>query len=156
MGRYLRDAALAYAEQWALKRNPMYVNFDQLGGDCTNFVSQCLYSGCGEMNYTPDTGWFYTNGYKRTPSWTGVEFLYQFLVTNTKEGPRARVADWGDLKPGDLSQIGRGESGFHHTQIIIAIEGPEIYIAAHSRDEWMRPLSDYDYQRVRFLRVLDY
>ena len=30
---YDRDAAGAYAREWAMKRNPAYLNFDNLGGD---------------------------------------------------------------------------------------------------------------------------
>jgi hypothetical protein len=41
---YDRARALAYAEKWALSRNPAYFSFDGLGGDCTNFISQCLYA----------------------------------------------------------------------------------------------------------------
>src|SRR5260370_35057683 len=36
---YSRDNATSYAEQWALKRNPNFINF---GDDCTNFASQSL------------------------------------------------------------------------------------------------------------------
>ena len=38
---YNRTAAVDYARKWALKRNPAYYNFDSVGGDCTNFASQC-------------------------------------------------------------------------------------------------------------------
>ena len=47
---YDEAAAVAYARRWALLRNPAYLDFHGLGGDCTNFVSQCLYSGAGVMN----------------------------------------------------------------------------------------------------------
>ena len=42
---YNRRAAVAYARRWAFARNPKYYNFDKLGGDCTNFASQCIYGG---------------------------------------------------------------------------------------------------------------
>lgn len=42
---YKRNLAVAYAKKWALSRNPKYYNFDPVGGDCTNFISQCLYAG---------------------------------------------------------------------------------------------------------------
>ena len=44
---YDREAAVAYAHRWAFGRNPAYSNFDGMGGDCTNFASQCLYAGTG-------------------------------------------------------------------------------------------------------------
>ena len=56
---YDRSKAAAYAEKWAFSRNPRYISFDGMGGDCTSFVSQCLYAGTGVMNFTRDTGWYY-------------------------------------------------------------------------------------------------
>ena len=41
---YDRQAAVDYAHRWAYHRNPDFYNFDELGGDCTNFASQCLYA----------------------------------------------------------------------------------------------------------------
>ncbi|MFR9189079.1 MAG: amidase domain-containing protein [Anaerotruncus massiliensis (ex Togo et al. 2019)] len=49
---YDRSKAAAYAEKWAFSRNPRYISFDGMGGDCTSFVSQCLYAGTGVMNFT--------------------------------------------------------------------------------------------------------
>ena len=52
MKPYDRAAALRYAEQWALRRNPDFFDFEELGGDCTNFASQCLYAGSRVMNFS--------------------------------------------------------------------------------------------------------
>ena len=79
---YNREAAVAYAREWALSRNPAYYDYSELGGDCTNFASQCIYAGAGVMNYTPVFGWYYISSAERTASWTGVEFLYNFLTQN--------------------------------------------------------------------------
>lgn len=79
---YDRTKAVAYAEQWAYSRNPAYYSFNAIGGDCTNFISQCIYAGSGVMNYSNTNGWYYRNVNDRSPSWTGVEFLYNFLVNN--------------------------------------------------------------------------
>ena len=49
---YDRQTAVEYANYWAYRRNPRYYAFDEIGGDCTNFVSQCLYAGSGVMNFT--------------------------------------------------------------------------------------------------------
>ena len=92
--------ALEYARKWAFARNLRYYNFDALGGDCTNFISQCLYAGCGVMNYTPDTGWYYISLNSRAPAWTGVPFLYNFLVNNRGTGPYGREAPLDNARPG--------------------------------------------------------
>ena len=73
---YNRDMAILYAEWWALRRNPQYLDFSNFGGDCTNFCSQVLYAGGCRMNYTRTYGWYYKNGYDKAPAWTGVECLY--------------------------------------------------------------------------------
>ena len=70
---YDRAAAVAYAHAWAYRRNPLYLDFSAIGGDCTNFASQCIYAGAGIMNFTPLYGWFYRGADDRTPSWTGVQ-----------------------------------------------------------------------------------
>lgn len=85
---YDRNLAIAYAHFWALGRNPEYYNFDPVGGDCTSFVSQCLYAGSQQMNYNRQNGWYYINGYDKSPSWSGVQFLYNFLIQNNGLGPR--------------------------------------------------------------------
>ena len=51
---YNRKSATFYANRWAYRRTPEFFDFQGLGGDCTNFVSQCLLAGTGVMNYTPD------------------------------------------------------------------------------------------------------
>ena len=67
---YDRNKAIAYAQKWAFSRNPKYYNFDGVGGDCTSFVSQCIYAGSKTMNYTRDIGWYYINGNNKSPSWS--------------------------------------------------------------------------------------
>ena len=34
---YQREAVLEYAKRWAKGRNPRYLDFEHMGGDCTNF-----------------------------------------------------------------------------------------------------------------------
>lgn len=155
---YDRSAAVAYAHKWAYRRNPDYLDFSSLGGDCTNFASQCLYAGAGVMNYTPTFGWFYRSAGSRTPSWTGVRYLYDFLLRNLGAGPFAREVSIDRLEPGDLVQIATGDRiDYHHTPFIVRIDGdpaPEtIYIAAHSGDCDCRPLSTYPIRKLRCLHT---
>jgi len=149
---YDRISAVAYAREWALGRNPAYYNFDELGGDCTNFVSQCLYAGAGVMNDTPTFGWYYRSLSDRSPSWTGVEYLYDFLIANRGAGPYATEVSEREMLPGDIIQLGRDNDDFYHTLIVLQTD-PEILIAAHSNDALNRPLSAYRYMRARFLHI---
>ena len=50
---YIRENAVAYARKFAFSQNPNFANFAGIGGNCTNFVSQCIYAGGCVMNYKP-------------------------------------------------------------------------------------------------------
>ncbi|MCH5278341.1 MAG: amidase domain-containing protein [Christensenellaceae bacterium] len=149
---YNRDAAVAYARKWALDRNPAYYNFENLGGDCTNFASQCIYAGSMKMNFTPVMGWYYRSSYDRTASWTGVEYLYNFLVNNRSVGPYARVVSQGEAEPGDIVQLGTQSGHFYHSPVIVAVT-PTILVAAHTYDTLNRPLSSYSFETARFIHI---
>lgn len=150
---YDRTRAVAYAKTWAMRRNPNYMNFDKLGGDCTNFASQCIFAGSGAMNYTPVLGWYYNSSRDRTASWSGVEYLSNFLISNKGVGPYAAETDRERLEIGDVIQLGRSEEDFYHTPVVTRIEEDDIFVCAHSYDAYMRPLSTYTYEVIRFLHI---
>ncbi|MBR3684067.1 MAG: amidase domain-containing protein [Lachnospiraceae bacterium] len=149
---YNRGLAVSYARKWAMSRNPAYYNFDKVGGDCTNFASQCIFAGSKAMNYTPVTGWYYNSSYDRTASWSGVEYLYNFLINNRSVGPYAHVVSQNEAVPGDIVQLGTDNGHFYHSPVITAIE-PVILVAAHTDDSLDRPLSTYNYDKARFLHI---
>ena len=151
---YDRLAAVKYAERWAFVRNPRYYSFEGIGGNCTNFVSQCVYAGCGVMNYTPVFGWYYIDANNRTPSWTGVEYFYDFMTQNMSQGPFAIESDLKYARPGDVLQLGDAEGDFYHTLLVMAVTNKDIYIAANSNDALYRPLSTYNYYNVRCLHIM--
>lgn len=151
---YNRQAAYDYAKKWALGRNPAFYDFSAIGGDCTNFASQCIYAGAGVMNYTPTFGWFYRSANYRTPSWTGVEFLYNFLVNNDGAGPFAKEVPLNELEVGDIVQLGRATGDFYHSPVVVGVRRGNIYVAAHSYDAFNRPLSSYRYEQARGIHIL--
>ena len=156
---YDRQAAVDYAHRWAYHRHPDFYSFDELGGDCTNFASQCLYAGAGVMDYTPTFGWYYNSQYSRAPAWTGVPFFYNFL-TRKKEtpGPVGEEAEPAGLLPGDFAQLRFAPGPFAHNPVIVSVGSPpaldNILVAAHSEDADYRPLSTYPIQGVRFLHIV--
>ncbi len=149
---YNRTAMVAYARRWALSRNSAYYDFENIGGDCTNFASQCIYAGAGVMNYTPETGWYYISVNDRAAAWTGVEYLYNFLVNNRSVGPYGHRVSQQEIMPGDIVQLGRSDGSFYHTPVILSVR-PQILVAAHTYDALDRPLSSYNYDQVRFIHI---
>lgn len=149
---YNRATAVAYARRWALNRNPNFYDFGPVGGDCTNFVSQCVYAGSGMMNFTPVMGWYYRSAYDRTASWTGVEYFYNFIVNNKSLGPFGHSVSQWQVLPGDIVQLGMQNGHFYHSPIITQVH-PEILIAAHDDDALDRPLSSYSYEKIRVLHI---
>ena len=151
---YIRENALMYANRFALSQNPIFGNFAGIGGNCTNFVSQCVYAGSCRMNYKPTFGWYYISMNERSPSWTGVEFFYNFITTNADVGPFGRDAMPDELEVGDVIQLGREGEGFYHTLMIIGFDGDDPLIAAQTDNALGRALSTYEYDFARYIKIL--
>ena len=151
---YLRERAVTYAKKYAFGQNPIFGNFRGIGGNCTNFVSQSIYAGSCVMNYTPTFGWYYVSLEDRSPSWTGVEFFYNFIIGNTGVGPYGRSASLDEIEIGDVIQLGNNKDGFYHTLLVVGFEGEDPLVAAQTDDAFRRPLSTYSYDFSRFIKIL--
>ncbi len=117
---YNREDAVAYAHKWALSRNPQYMSFSGIGGDCTNFVSQCLHAGGAPMNYLKTFGWYYVSPSDRAAAWTGVEFLYNFLTGGYSPGPYATETEvLANLETGDVIQVAFTPGRFGHSLLVV-------------------------------------
>ena len=154
---YDRKNAIEYAEKWAYGRNPKYYNFDSVGGDCTSFVSQCIYAGSKKMNYKKEFGWYYINGNNKSPSWSGVEFLYKFLTTNKSIGPQGIEINQNKIELGDIAQLSFDGINFGHTLIIVNIENKfslsKIKISSHTLDSFNKPISEYNFKKIRWIHI---
>lgn len=156
---YEREKALEYTETWAMSRNPRYFDFEILGGDCTNFVSQVLIAGSSIMNYTRDLGWYYISANNRSPSWTNANFLYNFLTTNRVLGPFAYEVNVDRIEVGDIVQLFFSDSFvFDHSLIITTISEPRdysnIFISSHTKNRYNLPLSTINFVKARFLHIM--
>ncbi len=152
--QYDRKSVREYALKWALNRNPKYYDFDNLGGDCTNFVSQCVFAGAKVMNYTNVTGWYYNDLHDRTASWTGVEFLYNFLINNNDIGPFARLVNSDQIEIGDVIELGRLSGNFYHSLIVSEVYNSKIFVCSHTFDTVNKPLDNYIFERIRYIKIL--
>lgn len=148
---YNRKQVASYAEKWAYNRNKKYYNFDKIGGDCTNFASQCIYAGSKKMNYSSN-GWYYNSINDRSPSWTGVEFLYDFLVNNKGVGPFAKEVNQSEIDVGDIIQLSFNGSSYSHNLIVVSLES-DIKVAAHTFDVYGKSLFAYRFNEARFIHI---
>lgn len=157
---YNRARAVAYAKRWALSRNPLFVNFAGRGGDCTSFVSQCVYAGSCQMNFTPDFGWYYIDQNNRAPAWSSVEFFHDFLVgipsfstQNGGIGPYGIEVDSTGAIEGDIVQLADESGDFYHTLIITGFSEGNTLVSAHTNDALDKPLTEYNFSSLRYVHI---
>ncbi len=157
--QYDRKKAVDYAEKWALGRNPEYYDYSDIGGDCTAFASQCVYAGSGIMNYSSELGWYYVDGNDKSPSWSGVEFFYDFMVNNHGVGPVAETVRLRYALPGDIIQFANAAGDFYHTVVLTDIvknrRGTNYYVCSHSRDAYHKNLFSYNFYEFRCIHILE-
>lgn len=149
---YNRKDAILYAQRWALKANPAFYHFGGIGGDCTNFISQCLLAGGAKMNFSP-LGWFYQDVNYRSPSWTSVLSLQQFLLNNLEIGPFGHFEEISKLQVGDLIQLRQNPTHFNHTVIITKITYNDILVCAHSNDALNKSLRQYEFEELLGIHI---
>lgn len=170
---YDRLAAVEYAEAWVspdgILRNPEWQVYDSLGGNCNNYISQCLYAGGIPMDIYGTAGaqwkWYGDNfngnqtAKGRVPSWSGVEEFYQYALYNTGYGLVAWVDDnLYSGQVGDILQYGTEEE-WKHSVIITGIirddEGQPVDYLIHSNtaDRIDYPASAYSYPRQRLIKI---
>jgi hypothetical protein len=161
-GNYDRQAAVAYATQWATARNPGYYSYRT---DCANFVSQSLSAGGIRMtgswhSYSEtslDDFGLYSMQHKDwdvTLSWSKVQELFDYfsdpqkgysdgMVTVDKNNLSA-VANNGEVQVGDII-IFAGKNGdtHHHAAIVTGIKDGEISFSAHTNSREDAKLSKH-------------
>ncbi len=92
-GGFDPSRAVAYAESFALGRNlSRYPDLHTLGGDCANFVSQCLYAG--GLPFAGD--WYWEGGAAGNGgrAFKAATWLYRHLTADVRCGrPMAMIED---------------------------------------------------------------
>jgi len=164
---YDREAAVAYAKRWALGRNPEYKDYENWGGDCTNFISQCIRAGNIPLDHSgnsPINKWYWYSDKERTPTWTASEPFYKYITGNNKEGTEnygiyAVEVDYNQLEIGDIVQL-TYEGRAYHNMIIseVILEGDyliDYLVCQHTYDLLNYPLSLKEGDK-RYIKILGY
>ncbi len=159
---YDRSRAVEYAKRWALSRNPLFYDFTGGGGNCTNFVSQCLLAGSLVMNPTETFGWYYASIDDRSPSWTGVREFFEFMCgigdfspIMERQGPFCVEVSREQAEFGDVVQLANTRGQFYHSLLVSGFGAQgEIFVSAQSNDALDRPLSSYtNAAGARFIHI---
>ncbi|MBU4438285.1 MAG: amidase domain-containing protein, partial [Acetobacterium sp.] len=172
---YQPEAAVNYAMAWVdpektLRNTAQFGIYDDVGGNCNNFISQCLNAGGIPMDIFGDefTQWkWYSDELNldetesgRSPAWAGVNEFYLYARENSGYGLSAVVDDnvySGAV--GDILQFGYDNQWLHSviiTQVVKDKDGKVVDYLIHSNttDRISYPASAYGYPQQRLIKIL--
>lgn len=157
---YSYSDAVKYAESYCFYYNPSYPDWSDQGGDCANFISQCLHAGGKSMVGTPGSStaaqnwsnWFSTGSSCNTSNvsstWRGANafkgyWMYNASGYNTFSSVGASSYSYGFA--GDAVSLLNSNGNAYHTVIIVGYDSSnkDFIVAAHTRDTRTAKLSDY-------------
>ncbi len=139
-----------YQQTWSHDRNSDYADFENIGGDCTNYASQILRSGGSAFNSNSSSGiygntyWYFRSPSNRSTSWTAASDLKTFLLRSKNTlGPKAReVSYFSDLDVGSI--IFLESSGAPYHSVIVAESGGDPTVSAHTSNYYGSYWERYD------------
>lgn len=162
INQYSRIDAVNYAIKYALKPNPNYRYFslENTGGDCSNFLSQCLHAGGAPTN----SNWWYkhnnsNNNYDSwSLTWTVAHSLYWYLKKNEASNLSGikglEVNNTNILELGDLLFFEDTDGRIFHSAIITYDSHNEILISQHSDEALNIPYyKSWPAKKIHFLKI---
>lgn len=127
-GTYNSTNAINYAYKYWSSYNPSYRNYNSVGGDCANFISQILLAG----GLKTDKTWY--NG---STAWINCAKQRSYLINQGYSVVNNAKAS--DCKIGDIVYYYKGSS-IAHTAIVTKVSGGNVYVTAHNNNhkdyEW--------------------
>jgi hypothetical protein len=153
---YNRAAAIAYAATYAITPNVAYQDFTSgcsyCGGDCTNFLSQCMLAGgWGQQFYkaSSTSAWWYgksTNpaGYKGGFSgiWPSAQKMGFFLKKLTSRV--TRVTSLSQINPGDpVMMVAPNGNAYHALIVTQKATNGDLYLSCHTSNRHNNHMSNY-------------
>ena len=164
---YDRERAVAYARQWVGDRSSSWPDYSRNGGNCQNFVSQCLLVGGIPMDISAPGIWKWYGSTPdnlpraagRSASWSAVEDFLSYTKENRGYG-LAAVADapYDTGRPGDIIHMGTADRWRHAVLISDVVTDEEgnivdYLICSNPADLRDFPVSAYTYTRQLLIRV---
>ncbi|MDQ3004732.1 MAG: amidase domain-containing protein, partial [Chloroflexota bacterium] len=181
---YNGDAAAAYAMQYADNHNSdRYPDYDGLGGDCTNFISQAIYENGNASMFIPSPlpapttdgqdGWYFLGSLQRASAWNDVGAFHTFVTSSSfleaspgfewyGEGPQGSLVALNQLVKGDVIQYEHGgDTTWDHAVIVVDILNGVPQVASHSDDFYYTPYTTFQWHNkpvldpahIRFIHI---
>lgn len=119
--------------------NP-FNDYESLGGNCTNFVSQAFIGGFSKnttawgvfnqrSNYVSDNTWYFKSDAKRGAAWTSAKSLYEYAKRSSQAkgisfsylgSIRKNYSnnDVSNIRKGDLMSLNQEGNGVNHSMIV--------------------------------------
>lgn len=150
-----------YTDEYWNKHNSAYPNFENLGGDCANFVSQALYAGGKTMKGTDASdfsNWFCrTNSVnqlsKVSSTWRGADAFGHYWLANAKGYKKFGASYFSSAEnfktvynygsKGDAISILNSNGRPYHTLIISYKEDGKLKFASHTENHKWKSLYGY-------------
>lgn len=156
---YNRSAAVTYATTYVYSPNTsVWCDYSSSGGDCTNFVSQCLEKGGWTMlrvgSFCSTSSWYHNGAGKcyntstiknHSCSWTQAADMQSLLSVSNRVVPASYPAS--SLELGDIIQLKNSSGIAYHTMIVTTAGSiPKVtYRNASGYSPYKnRPLSDFN------------
>lgn len=164
--KYNGRAAANYAVKYALVPNKSYKYFQSInenGGDCTNFVSQCLRAGGAPQDYNNLRPWWYDMKQgKASVCWAVAHSLYWYLKTNQSSNRTAikglEVDNVLELEIGDIIFYENYRNVIFHGAVVTSFAriggNSEPLISQHTFNLLnVTYKKDYSYKKLHFLKI---
>ncbi|MFG2295455.1 amidase domain-containing protein [Streptomyces sp. NPDC048603] len=147
---YNYSAMAKYAEKYWKNYNPAYRKFNDVGGDCTNFISQSLRAG----GWKNDTGWYksyknwWYNSANQTTSWVNVNYWASFALYSKRTYNLTNVYHLG---VGDILQMDfSGNGSKDHSMITTYRSSRGVpYLTYHSNNTYRKSVASIVAQNPR-------
>jgi hypothetical protein len=169
---YNREKAVAYADKYCgaawgsgnnFKYNNKYIDYNGIGGDCTNFASQVL--GDKEGGGLPIVG-SWTPGSR---AWANADGLKNFIISSgrgylikagtfkelTSPSENLQAGAIGKLKLGDLVAYEKGRGNIDHFAVITGFDSKGYpLVNSHTTDRYHVPWDlGWGDKRIRFFLI---
>lgn len=128
---YSKADALAYALKYWANYNTDFMNFDGMGGDCTNFVSQCINAGGLAMN----DNWYHHSLSSYSKTWIHSEYLRDYLINSgIAKGYWKQPPSYPNGKgiEGTIIQASNGSNWFHSAIVRSGTNTENVRVVQHS------------------------